>query len=154
MSRTIRRIAPAAAAVAVWTAGACTQTVLEPLADSVYVLQLANGRELPAILVLSQFATVSLLSDTLVFRQGSRYDRIRWTRTQDRGSGDAIVQREESHGRVIAIDSEMTLIDDVCADSESLALCVAPDTARFAGGTLVLEGPVPPAGRKEFRIAR
>lgn len=150
MSSLIRRSIPVLAAL---MAVACGDSALEPAADSVYVLESANGRALPATLVVSQAGTVVLLSDTLIFRRDDRFERIRWLRTEEQGGGGVVIQREASAGRVVAADGAITLVDEVCLDPGSLALCTEPDTARFEGSTLTLQGPVPPAGRKDFRVA-
>ena len=145
-------VRPAIPVLAALVAVACGNSLLQPGENAVYVLESANGRDLPATLVVSQFGTISLLADTVIFRH-DRFERVRWLRTEEQGGLGVAIRREESKGRVVAADGVSTLVDDVCFDPESLALCVAPDTAWFAAGTMTLQGPAPPAGRKDFREA-
>jgi hypothetical protein len=131
----------------------CADSVFDVAEDAVYVLERVNGDPLPATVVLTQFQTLSLTSDTLFFRPGNRFESVRWLRTVERGTGVITVERQRSEGAVIRTGDSFNLVVDICADRNSLALCIEPDAVRVDGSSLIFEGAVPPAGRKEYRSA-
>lgn len=140
---------PIVASAAVFTT-ACGDGVLDVEPGSVYVLTLVNGEPLPAVLVVSQSGVIVLRSDTLRFLEAGRYERAAWIEERDARGQSGSPMRAYSTGIIQPAGDTFTLVDDVCADPRSLALCVAPDTLRMVSGGLVLKGPISPAGTKRF----
>jgi hypothetical protein len=128
----------------------CGDGVFEVRADAAYVLTRVNGEPLPATIVISQWGRRWLDADTLWFDGAGRFERVQWVSERLSGSDQITLRREQYAGVVRPVDGGVMLVADVCADPNSLALCVAPDTARLEGGVLVVRGEVPPAGVKVY----
>jgi len=129
---------------------ACDDGVFDVEPGTPYVLTMVNGETLPVVLVVSQFGTRVLLSDTIRFLEAGRYERARWLEERDDQAQPESLLREYSTGIIRPAGDAFTLVDDVCADPRSLALCIAPDTIRMVRGGFLLTGPVPPDGIKRF----
>jgi len=138
--------------LAVLAVAACGSDVFSPQVGSPYVLMRVNGLPLPVELVATESFVRTLTSDTIRFVGTDRFERVRYVLTHDLETDAVVTDREISMGVVLRENGSVTLVDDVCADPRSLALCIAPDTATIDDRTLLLRGQVPPSGVKEFEI--